>query len=78
MHSRIASAMPELNPPSFECFEVESKHLRIHYFSDREGFAPMVVGLLEGVGEMFNVQIEVLNLNTKAHKGFDSFDVQYR
>ena len=48
MHSRIASTMPELNPPSFECIDINDKILQVHYYSDREGFAPMVVGFAGG------------------------------
>lgn len=77
MHSRIASAMPELNPPSFECSQIQETTLQIRYFSDREGFAPMVIGLLEGLGEMFAVDIKVAHVQTKAAKGFDTFEIEY-
>ncbi len=78
MHSRIATTMPELNPPSFECEENAPDLLTIRYFSDREGLAPMVVGLLEGLGEMFNTPIFVEHEDTKREKGYDTFNVKYQ
>lgn len=48
MHARIAMTMPELSPPAFTV-EGEAGEYVLHYFSDRPGLAPMVVGLLRGL-----------------------------
>lgn len=77
MHSRIASTMTDLKPPSFECIDFSDKKIHVHYYSDRVGLAPMVVGLLEGLGEMFSVNIKVTHQDTKAEKDFDIFEVEY-
>ena len=31
----------------------------LHYYSSRAGLAPMVIGLLSGLGQMFNTEIDV-------------------
>jgi hypothetical protein len=53
MHTRLSLTMPELRPPSFVCEPLEGGRIRIEYRSDREGLAPMVIGLLEGLAEMY-------------------------
>ena len=75
MHSRVASAMPDLAPPSFECIEVDDSHLEIRYFSDRPGLAPMVMGLLDGLGEKFGIDIEVTHEDTELDAGYEKFIV---
>ncbi|MEM7277094.1 MAG: heme NO-binding domain-containing protein [Pseudomonadota bacterium] len=53
MHARIKMSMPELDPPSFVCEKADDKTIMVQYFSNREGLAAMVVGLLEGLAEKF-------------------------
>lgn len=60
MHMRLGTLMPNLSPPSFECTDISSNSLMLHYYTKREGLAPMVIGLIKGLGKFFqcNVQIE--------------------
>ncbi len=51
-HTRIVM-MPALRPPEFECSDVEKNSLRLHYRSHRRGLSAFVIGLLDGLGEMF-------------------------
>lgn len=51
-HTRIVM-MPTLRPPEFECSDVEKNSLRLHYRSHRRGLSAFVIGLLDGLGEMF-------------------------
>ena len=51
-HTRIVM-MPALRPPEFECSDVEKDSLRLHYRSHRRGLSAFVIGLLDGLGEMF-------------------------
>lgn len=60
MHARVAFSYPHLQPPSFECTDMTSTSLNLHYFSSRQGLAPMVVGLLEGLAALFNLKIEIV------------------
>jgi hypothetical protein len=59
MHSRIALNMPALRPPSFACEELEEGRLLVSYWSDRPGLAPMVTGLLRGLGSRFDLRVTV-------------------
>ncbi|MFK8048105.1 MAG: heme NO-binding domain-containing protein [Halioglobus sp.] len=77
MHARISSAMPELEPPSFSSHDLGSDCFQVRYFSKRDGLAPMVVGLLEGVGEMFSTPLLVTHHDTKQAQGYHTFNVEY-
>ena len=61
MHTRLALSFPELKPPSFRCESsaTEPGVLHLEYHSQREGLAPMVVGLLTGLGNLFDQQLDV-------------------
>ncbi len=58
-HTRISLIFPHLRPPRFNCLEVTPGSLRLQYYSDRAGFAPFVIGLLEGLGERFATPVRV-------------------
>lgn len=72
MHTRVALSFPELRPPSFE-LERTDAGLMLHYRSEREGLAPMVVGLLEGLGSHFDEEVEVEQVEHRAEHGHDVF-----
>ena len=59
LHTRLGVLMPHLQPPSFVCSEVSDRALTLAYHSKREGLAPMVVGLLRGLGKMFKTEVTV-------------------
>ena len=59
LHSRVGLIYPNLCPPSFSCTDVTEEQLNLHYYSQREGLAPMVIGLLEGLSLMFDTPIKV-------------------
>lgn len=60
LHSRVGLIFPELRPPSFYCTSVTDSTLCLHYISSRPGLAPMVVGLLEGLGELYATDVRVV------------------
>tara|TARA_R110002073_G_scaffold156134_1_gene311448 strand:+ start:601 stop:1221 length:621 start_codon:yes stop_codon:yes gene_type:complete len=72
MHARIAGTMPELMPPSFERETCDDGSSILHYRSEREGLAPMVLGLLKGLARRFEVSIEIeqLAVNEAGHARF--------
>ena len=59
MHARLSLSMPELRPPSFVCEHLAEGQIRLEYWSFRPGLAPMVLGLLDGLAEMYQVSIVV-------------------
>lgn len=78
MHSRISLTMPQLRPPSFVCDELQEGALRVHYYSEREGLGPMVVGLLRGLARMFDLVVTVEHVERSGGGAdHDVFDVTY-
>ncbi len=73
LHSHVGLTFPALRPPSFQVERVDSgQGLLLHYRSERTGLAPMVVGLLRGLGRRFSQEINVLQVG---HRGVDDHDV---
>lgn len=72
LHARVGLTMPDLRPPSFEV-EPAGDNFVVRYFSEREGLAPMVVGLLEGVGERFGYEVRVTQRAARDTGGYDEF-----
>ena len=58
-HSRVAMIFPELQPPRFKCTDITECSLKLHYFSHRRGLESFVVGLVRGLGKMFETPVTV-------------------
>jgi len=56
MHVRMALMMPNLKPPSFRVRDVKPRGLTLDYISHRAGLAPMVIGLVKGLGHKYGLQ----------------------
>jgi hypothetical protein len=78
MHDRVALTFPDLVPPRFEIEELEPNVFQLDYHSDRDGLSPMVLGLLDGLAERFETQLEVEEVCTRAERGFDRFILKER
>jgi len=73
LHSHVGLTFPSLRPPSFQVERIEGGNgLLLHYRSERTGLAPMVIGLLKGLGRRFSQDIEI---RQTAHRGLDDHDV---
>lgn len=73
LHSHVGMSFPALRPPSFTVEEIEGNAgLLLHYRSERAGLAPMVIGLLKGLGKRFSQKISV---KQTAFRGADDHDV---
>jgi hypothetical protein len=78
MHARIGLIYPHVQPPSFECTDIAERSLRLHYYSDRPGLTPMVVGLLEGLSIMFATPIDITLIGSRATGGdHDTFSITF-
>lgn len=79
MHVRVGMTYRELRPPSFRCEPAEGGDLLLHYWSERPGFGPMVIGLLEGLGERFETPL-VATIEARREDGADHdvFRIRYR
>jgi len=72
LHSHVAMTFPDLRPPSFKVEQIDgTDSLLLHYHSERTGLAPMVVGLLKGLGKRFSQDISI---RQTAHCGPDDHD----
>ena len=65
LHARMGLSFPELQPPSFLCSHLEAESIKLHYYSDRPGLTPMVVGMLKGLGEKFDTDVDIQLTNSK-------------
>jgi len=65
LHLRVRNMMPNLQPPKFECVSVNERHVELFYYSERAGLSPMVVGLLQGLGKRFSLELQI---EQTAHK----------
>ncbi len=59
LHGRVQLTFPELKPPTLKCTDIGEKSMRLHYHTEREGLAPMMVGLLKGLGKRFGTPVDV-------------------
>jgi len=73
LHSHVGMSFPALRPPSFEVEERAGEPgLLLHYRSERAGLAPMVLGLLRGLGKRFAQDIRIEQV---AQRGPDDHDI---
>ena len=70
LHARVALTMPNLKPPRFRLVDVDATTMRLEYYSTRQGLAPMVIGLLRGLGVRFKTPIEISHARQTDHDEF--------
>jgi hypothetical protein len=77
MHARIQTLYPDLCPPSFAVHDERDGVIEVHYRSERSGLAPFVVGLLEGLGELYGTPALVSHeAAPDASRDYDTFHVR--
>ncbi len=78
LHSQIRLTFPELRPPVISCEELSNGQLLVNYESEREGLAPMLVGLITGLGKRFNTPVDVeFVAGTSESSGGAQYKVSY-
>ncbi|MFQ5791798.1 MAG: heme NO-binding domain-containing protein [Anaerolineae bacterium] len=65
LHAHVGVVFLHLKPPTFRCTDIREDSLLLHYYSDRVGLAPMVVGLLKGLGTMFKTETNVTQVSSR-------------
>jgi len=73
MHARVALTFPGLMLPTFEMNELDDRRTEVCYRSERAGLAPMVLGLLKGLGPLLDQDVEVAHVGSAP--GEDRFRV---
>jgi hypothetical protein len=77
-HARVMLFYPKLQPPEFSCTDVEETSLRLHYFSHRPGLTDFVVGLVQGLGKLFETTATATLVQSKADGAdHDIFEVTW-
>lgn len=78
LHSHVGMAFPDLRPPSFQVEPLDGQDaVLLHYRSVRAGLAPMVMGLLRGLGRRFSQAIEVRQLERRAGDDHEVFRIDF-
>ncbi|MBD2448130.1 heme NO-binding domain-containing protein [Nostoc sp. FACHB-152] len=78
LHARVGLSFSELCPPSFECEHQNDHSMKLHYQSNRKGLAPMVIGLLHGLGKRFHTNVDVIQTNFREQGDpHDIFSIKY-
>ncbi|RCJ38397.1 heme NO-binding protein [Nostoc minutum NIES-26] len=79
LHARVGVSFPKLQPPSFECTDVEENSLNLHYRSSREGLSPMILGLVKGLGAKFDTKVDITQTQSRdEHNEHDEFLIIYK
>ena len=79
LHARVGVSFPNLQPPSFECTDMEENSLSLHYRSDREGLTPMILGLVQGLGTRFDTEVHITQTQNRDEGAeHDEFLVIYK
>jgi hypothetical protein len=73
-HTRVRLVFPYLQPPEFTCLDLDANTLRLIYHSRRVGLAPMVRGLLLGLGRKFQTPLDIRH---ERSGGQDEFLIQF-
>lgn len=78
LHTHVGLSFAQLRPPSFEVEPVPGEDaVLLHYRSERAGLAPMVVGLLKGLGKRFGEAVAVRRLERPAAADHDVFRIDF-
>ena len=65
MHSRVETIFTQLRIPLFRVEDVSDTEYRLYYASEREGLAPMVLGLVKGLAKRFGQSVEIVQVHAK-------------
>lgn len=78
LHARVGLTFPHLAPPSFHCTDITPRSAVLHYHSTRDGLAPLVVGLVKGLGQMFRTRVQITQTGRRGDGGdHDVFLIEY-
>ena len=79
LHARVGVSFPQLRPPSFDSCESNENELMLEYRSEREGLAPMVLGLVKGLGDRFDTEVDVSQTKSRDEGAdHDEFLIKYK
>jgi len=62
MHGRLALTFPDMRMPYMSIARIDAHSATLHYRSDRTGLAPMLVGIVKGLGARFGTPVMIEQL----------------
>ncbi len=65
LHLRINNIMPDLRAPQFTTRNSQEKSIELEYRSHRNGFIPMLYGLIKGLGKRFDLNVSTTQIQEK-------------
>lgn len=78
LHTRVQMIYPALQPPRFECHDVTDTTMSLHYFTHRPGLTDFVVGIVQGLGKLYETPATVTAVALKTEGAdHDIFDVRW-
>jgi len=75
IHERIGSMFPQLQPPRYEFSKITATTIDLHYFSQRKGLAPMMIGLLNGLAKKNQTKISLVHTPKSEENDHDIFHI---
>lgn len=77
-HTRVAMLYPNLQPPRFTCSDQSDTSMRLHYHTHRPGLTMFVLGLVQGLGKLYNTPMTCTIAERKdAGADHDVFDISW-
>lgn len=77
MHTRVKLSFPNLRPPSFSVTDETAGSLVLHYHSDRPGLAPLVLGMIRGLGDRFGLTLSVRPFRVDDARPHEAFEIRW-
>lgn len=65
LHGRVETIFPQMRLPTFRVEDIDADSYHLYYGSTREGLAPMVIGLVQGLARRFGQTVEVALVQAK-------------
>jgi hypothetical protein len=69
LHDRVANILPALRPPEFRSAVQPDGSILLTYITHRPGLAPIVVGMVNGLGERFGRSLRIEHVERREDTG---------
>ncbi len=76
-HSRVMLIYPKLTPPEFRVTDISENSLHLHYISKRPGLQEFVRGLLQGLGKLYQVPVQIELLQSRPDQDHEVFKIAW-
>jgi hypothetical protein len=75
-HSKMLSLLQNTDPPDLVVERIEAKKFLLHYYSNRTGMIEFLIGILEGIAQIFKTPIALkIQDNQTLHKQHDIIEI---